>query len=131
VFFTRAAGTGKSVLMKLMIARLRGTYKENPEKLAVTASTGLAACHIGGITLYSWGGVGLGKDNVNKLVKNIRRNQNAIKRWRETEILIIDEISIIDGALFDKMESIARRLRPKRKNQPFGGIQLVIIGDFF
>jgi hypothetical protein len=131
VFFTGAAGTGKSVLMKLMIARLRGTYKENPEKLAVTASTGLAACHIGGITLHSWGGVGLGKDDVNKLVKNIRRNQNAVKRWRETEILIIDEISMIDGALFDKMESIARRLRPKRKNQPFGGIQLVITGDFF
>ena len=131
VFFTGAAGTGKSVLMKLMIARLRGTYKENPGKIAVTASTALAACHIGGITLHSWGGVGLGKDDVNKLVKNIRRNQNAVKRWRETEILIIDEISMIDGALFDKMESIARRLRPERKNQPFGGIQLVITGDFF
>jgi ATP-dependent DNA helicase PIF1 len=74
VFFIRAASTGKSMLIKLMIARLCGIYKENPKKLTVTALTGLAAYYIGGITLYSWGGVGLNKDDVNKLVKNIRRN---------------------------------------------------------
>jgi hypothetical protein len=74
MFFTRAVSTGKFMLIKLMIARLRGTYKKNPKKLTVIALMGLAAYYISGITLYSWGGVRLDKDDVNKLVKNIRRN---------------------------------------------------------
>lgn len=129
VFFTGSAGTGKSVLMRSIIAELRKKYIREPDRVAVTASTGLAACNIGGVTLHSFGGIGLGKEDVPALVKKIKRNQKAKNRWLKTKILIIDEISMVDGDLFDKLEAIARSMR--NNGRPFGGIQLVITGDFF
>ncbi|CZT01095.1 related to PIF1 protein precursor [Rhynchosporium agropyri] len=129
VFFTGSAGTGKSVLMRAIIAELRKKYSREPDRVAVTASTGLAACNIGGVTLHSFGGIGLGKEDAPTLVKKIKRNQKAKNRWIRTKILIVDEISMVDGDLFDKLESIARLMR--NNGRPFGGIQLVITGDFF
>lgn len=129
VFFTGSAGTGKSVLMRAIIAELRKKHMREPDRIAVTASTGLAACNIGGVTLHSFGGIGLGKEDVPTLVKKIKRNQKAKNRWLRTKILIIDEISMVDGDLFDKLEGIARAMR--NNGRPFGGIQLVITGDFF
>jgi len=129
VFFTGSAGTGKSVLMRSIIADLRRKYIKEPDRVAVTASTGLAACNIGGVTLHSFGGIGLGKEDVPALVKKIKKNPKAKNRWLRTKILIIDEISMVDGDLFDKLEGIARAMR--NNGRPFGGIQLVITGDFF
>lgn len=129
VFFTGSAGTGKSVLMREIIAVLRKRFQREPDRVAVTASTGLAACNIGGVTLHSFGGIGLGKEDVPTLVKKIKRNQKAKLRWQRTKVLIIDEISMVDGDLFDKLEAIARSIR--NNGRPFGGIQLVITGDFF
>ncbi len=129
VFFTGSAGTGKSVLMRAIIAELRKKYSREPDRVAVTASTGLAACNIGGVTLHSFGGIGLGKEDVPALVKKIKRNAKAKNRWIRTKILIVDEISMVDGDLFDKLEGIARAMR--NNGRPFGGIQLVITGDFF
>ncbi|KAA8567812.1 hypothetical protein EYC84_008267 [Monilinia fructicola] len=93
VFFTGSAGTGKSVLMRSIIAALKKKYVRESDRVAVTASTGLAACNIGGVTLHSFGGIGLGKE---------------------------------DDQGF---EEIARGMR--NNGRPFGGIQLVITGDFF
>ena len=129
VFFTGSAGTGKSVLLREAIKVLRDKFKREPDRVAVTASTGLAACNIGGVTLHSFAGIGLGKEAVPELVKKIKRNQKAKSRWMRTKVLIIDEISMVDGDLFDKLEAIARALR--NNGRPFGGIQLVITGDFF
>lgn len=129
VFFTGSAGTGKSVLMRAIIADLQRTHKREPEKVAVTASTGLAACNIGGVTLHSFSGIGLGKEDVPVLVKKIMRNQKAKNRWLKCKVLVIDEISMVDGDLFDKLEAIARSM--KKNSRPFGGIQLVVTGDFF
>ncbi len=129
VFFTGSAGTGKSVLMRSIIDDLRKMYAREPDRVAVTASTGLAACNIGGVTLHSFGGIGLGKEPAPELVKKISRNQKAKNRWTRTKVLIIDEISMVDGDLFDKLETIARLIR--KNGRPFGGIQLVITGDFF
>jgi ATP-dependent DNA helicase PIF1 len=129
VFFTGSAGTGKSVLMRSIIADLRKKYSREPDRVAVTASTGLAACNIGGVTLHSFAGIGLAKESVPELCKKILRNQKAKNRWMRTKVLIIDEISMVDGELFDKLEGIARTI--KKSGQPFGGIQLVITGDFF
>lgn len=129
VFFTGSAGTGKSVLLRETIKVLRGNYKREPDRVAVTASTGLAACNVGGVTLHSFAGIGLGKEAVPELVKKIKRNAKAKQRWMRTKILIIDEISMVDGDLFDKLEAIARAIR--NNGRPFGGIQLVITGDFF
>lgn len=128
-FFTGSAGTGKSVLLREIISSLRKKYTREMDRVAVTASTGLAACNVGGVTLHSFAGIGLGKEEVPELVKKIRRNQKAKHRWMRTKVLIIDEVSMVDGELFDKLEEIARLLR--NNGRPFGGIQLVITGDFF
>ncbi|KAF4551146.1 ATP-dependent DNA helicase PIF1-like protein [Elsinoe fawcettii] len=129
VFFTGSAGTGKSVLLREIIATLRKKHIREPDRVAVTASTGLAACNIGGVTLHSFAGIGLGKEEIPELVKKIRRNQKAKHRWMRTKILVVDEVSMLDGDLFDKLEAIARQIR--NNGRPFGGIQLVITGDFF
>ncbi|KAF3930680.1 hypothetical protein ABW19_dt0208047 [Dactylella cylindrospora] len=129
VFFTGSAGTGKSVLLREIITGLRKKHYKNYDSVAVTASTGLAACNIGGVTLHSFSGIGLGRENVEALVKKIRRVPKSKQRWLRTKVLIIDEISMVDGELFDKLEGVARIL--KNNGRPFGGIQLVVTGDFF
>lgn len=124
VFVSGSAGTGKSHLLKLLIATLprSTTY--------VTASTGIAATALGGTTLHNFGGVGLGEDAPEKLVGNVRRQANAVKRWQAVRVLIIDEVSMILPDFFDKLDFVARKLRPSAADQPFGGIQLVVTGDF-
>jgi ATP-dependent DNA helicase PIF1 len=129
VFFTGSAGTGKSVLMKAIIAQLRHKHRTDPDRIAITASTGLASCILEGQTLHSWSGVGLGKEPAPELIKKIKRNMKARQRWLRTKALIIDEISMVDGVFFDKLEQVARTIR--NNGRPFGGIQLIFTGDFF
>ena len=129
VFFTGSAGTGKSVLMREIIRAMRNKYSKESDRVAVTASTGLAACNIGGVTLHSFAGIGLGKEPAEQLVKKIKKNAKTKNRWLRTKVLIVDEISMIDGDLFDKLEAVARAIRNNAR--PFGGIQLVVTGDFF
>ncbi|KAK6526807.1 hypothetical protein TWF281_011965 [Arthrobotrys megalospora] len=128
VFFTGSAGTGKSVLLREIITGLRKKHKTY-DSVAITASTGLAACNIGGVTLHSFSGIGLGRESVEQLVKKIRRVPKSKQRWLRTKVLIVDEVSMVDGDLFDKLEGVARTL--KNNGRPFGGIQLVVTGDFF
>ncbi|CAK9819368.1 ATP-dependent DNA helicase PIF1 [Anthophora quadrimaculata] len=120
VFFTGSAGTGKSFLLKKIIAALP------PAVTVATASTGVAACHIGGITLHQFAGIGIGTANLERCYQMASRN--AIL-WRKTKHLIIDEISMVDGEYFDKIEAVARYIR--KNERPFGGIQLILCGDFF
>ncbi|SNX84453.1 related to PIF1 - DNA helicase involved in mitochondrial DNA repair and telomere length control [Melanopsichium pennsylvanicum] len=130
VFFTGSAGTGKSVLLREIIKELRRKHARRPDSVAVTASTGIAACNIGGVTVHSFSGIGLGKESTAELTSKIRKNRKAAARWARTQVLIIDEISMVDPALLDKLEEIARLIR-KKPDKPFGGIQVVITGDFF
>ena len=74
-------------------------------------------------------GIGLGKDEAPELVKKVRRNPKAKNRWLRTKCLVIDEVSMVDGDLFDKLSHIGRVIR--NHGRPWGGIQLVITGDFF
>ncbi|GAN07813.1 DNA repair and recombination protein [Mucor ambiguus] len=130
IFFTGSAGTGKSVLLRAIIAKLRSTYGS---RLAVTASTGIAACNINGCTLHrqveAFGGIGIGAEKAEELAAKVEFNRRSSERWKETAVLIIDEISMVDAELFDKMDYIARRVR--HTDAPFGGIQIVVTGDFF
>lgn len=135
VFFTGSAGTGKSVLLREIIRSFCEVFPR--EQLAITASTGIASVNIGGTTLHSWAGIGLGKEPAEKLVGKIAGNKNLstiARRWRTVRTLIIDEISMIDGTLFDKLEYIGRHIRrvdDEPNPDPFGGIQLVLSGDFY
>ncbi|AOA62643.1 GQ67_00484T0 [Komagataella phaffii] len=127
IFYTGSAGTGKSVLLRNLIKELKEIHPQGT--VGVAASTGLAACNIGGQTLHSFTGIGLGDADVTKLLTKIRRNKKVRSRWLDLEVLIIDEISMIDGNLLDKLNLIAQRLRKNKK--PFGGIQLIVCGDFY
>ncbi|XP_044252471.1 ATP-dependent DNA helicase PIF1 [Tribolium madens] len=122
VFFTGSAGTGKSYLLKRIIGALP------PDVTAATASTGVAACHIGGITLHQFAGIGTGEATLERSIELASR-PGTYTIWRRCKHLIIDEISMVDGAYFEKIETIARKIR--RNDQPFGGIQLILCGDFF
>ncbi|KDN35967.1 hypothetical protein RSAG8_11178, partial [Rhizoctonia solani AG-8 WAC10335] len=128
LFFTGSAGTGKSVLLREVIRRLRETVGD-PARLQVTASTGIAALNIGGITLHSFAGIGLGELPVQDLLARIRGVKSTYNRWLKTQVLVIDEISMVSGKLFDLIDRVAREIR--QSTRPFGGIQLVVSGDFF
>ena len=133
IFFTGNAGTGKSHLLRVLVAELRRTHGDGA--VFVTASTGIAAANIGGITIHSFAGVGFGVDSAEALLRRIGRQPRA--RWHACRVLILDELSMLDGQLLDKLDHIARAIRSSShgrhelQHQPFGGIQLVLCGDFF
>ncbi|EDK37148.2 hypothetical protein PGUG_01246 [Meyerozyma guilliermondii ATCC 6260] len=127
VFYTGSAGTGKSIVLHELKNQLY--YKFGNRRVAITASTGLAACNIGGQTLHRYLGIGLGQGSAEQIANKVRKNANVLNRWKSLKVLIIDEISMVDGNLFSKLNDVAGILRNNRA--PFGGIQLVCTGDFF
>ena len=120
IFITGPAGSGKSYVVNT-IRKLYG------RAVATTSTTGVSAIQLSGKTIHSWAGIGLGKDKVEKMVKDIKKTK-AHSRWKYTKILIIDEISMLSPELFDKLSEIGKQLRGVDK--PFGGIQLILAGDF-
>ncbi|XP_054837286.1 ATP-dependent DNA helicase PIF1 isoform X2 [Eublepharis macularius] len=121
IFFTGSAGTGKSYLLKKIVASLP------PNSTYATASTGVAACQIGGTTLHAFAGIGSGKAPLHQCIELAKRSGVRLQ-WLNCHHLIIDEISMVDGEFFDKLEEVARTVR--KCENPFGGIQLIICGDF-
>lgn len=115
--------THNTACIKLFIK----VYKQN-KIMGITSTTGISALLFGGTTLHSFTGIGLGTSSVESIVKKIYTRPQLRKRWTDLEILIIDEISMLSPQLFDKLENIARRVR--RNDEPFGGIQLILSGDF-
>ncbi|MFN5540074.1 MAG: DEAD/DEAH box helicase [Candidatus Melainabacteria bacterium] len=123
VFITGAAGTGKSFLIRHLITK-------HAKQIDVTASTGIAAVNIGGITLHSWAGLGLGDKSADEIIDGILlKKGRAYKSILACQKLIIDEISMIDGKLLDKINIIFKEIRGT--NLAFGGIQMILSGDFF
>ncbi|XP_006899697.1 PREDICTED: ATP-dependent DNA helicase PIF1 [Elephantulus edwardii] len=121
IFFTGSAGTGKSYLLKRILGSLP------PTGTVATASTGVAACHIGGTTLHAFAGIGSGQAPLAQCVALAQR-PGVRQGWLNCQRLVIDEISMVEADLFDKLEAVARAVR--QQNRPFGGIQLIICGDF-
>ena len=126
VFVTGPAGTGKSFVVKIITQRLKRLYP-HAGGVVITASTGIAAQHVGGVTLHSFAGVGLARNNKEALYEKL--SAAARDRWTTVRALIIDEISMVDSSLLDKIEFIARSCRGGR--EPWGGVKLVFVGDFF
>jgi len=145
-FFSGAAGTGKSVLLREIVRRLRAQY--GADHVGVAASTGMAACAIGGVTLHSFFGVGLARGTIPQLCTHARRNFPAMRRVATIDVLVVDEISMVKAELWEKLDAVAREFvetdmrrggasygRGRRRggrpsSAPFGGIQLVVCGDF-
>lgn len=125
VFLTGPAGSGKTFLLNKYIQEL----KEDRVDVAITASTGIAATHIGGRTIHSWSGIGI-RDSLNSTeIKALKRKPYLKKEFERVSVLIIDEISMLDAPRLDTIDLVCRSF--KKNNLPFGGIQVIMSGDFF
>lgn len=126
LFITGSAGTGKTVLLQHVIELLKKIHGKS--SVFVTASTGVAACALKGLTLHSFAGIGIGDHEL--MLDRVLSNGRACKRWKKAKALVVDEISMVDAALFEKLEFVARSVRDN-DDDSWGGIQLVVSGDFF
>ena len=125
VFLTGEPGAGKTYTINKFVSYLR----ERDIEPAITASTGIAATHIGGMTIHSWSGIGI-KESLNDYdLDRITSNEYIHKRVLKTRVLIIDEISMLRSETLSMLDAICREI--KQNEEPFGGMQIVFVGDFF
>ncbi|WP_423127888.1 helix-turn-helix domain-containing protein [Gaoshiqia sp. Z1-71] len=134
IFLTGKAGTGKTTFLKNL-------KRESPKRMMVVAPTGVAAINAGGVTIHSFFQMSFGpqvpQENPSLTISNPEglNAPTAIKRYskekiniiRSLDLLVIDEISMVRADLLDGIDEVLRRFRDKRK--PFGGVQLLMIGD--
>ncbi len=125
VFLTGEPGSGKTYVSNLYISYL----KSHGIEPAITASTGIAATHLGGVTIHSWSGIGI-KESLSKgEIHKIASQDHIKRRINKSKVLIIDEISMLPPNALDAVEAICREV--KENNLPFGGLQVILSGDFF
>jgi len=125
VFLTGEPGAGKTYVLNQFVDYLH----EHDIEAGVTASTGIAATHIGGMTIHSWSGIGIASDLADEQISKLITSSSLKGRFKFTRVLIIDEISMLDGARLDLLNRILKRAR--NSDKPFGGIQVVLCGDLF
>lgn len=139
IFLTGKAGTGKTTFLKYI-------REHCPKKMAVVAPTGVAAINAGGVTMHSffqlpfgtyiadhkseWGGGNMEINNRHTLLKGLRLNHNKRQLIQELELLIIDEVSMLRCDMLDAIDTVLRHIRMKYE-QPFGGVQILFIGDLY
>ena len=124
IFLTGAGGTGKSHCVKLFFefAQKKGIF------IGRAALTGVAAINIGGVTIHSWGGLGLADEDVSSIIRKAFRNKPAVNRIQGSGVVFIDEISMASAELLEKIDKVFKAVRYSPK--PFGGLQVVCSGDF-
>jgi ATP-dependent DNA helicase PIF1 len=127
IFITGPGGSGKSAIIRQIYKHAYSSSK----KIYVTALTGCAAVLLNcqAKTIHSWAGIGLGTQSIENLVKKIKNNKFSKELWRTTQILIVDEISMLSYKLFNLLNQLGKILR--NNERPFGGIQVIFSGDFF
>lgn len=129
IFLTGEPGSGKTHTINRYIEWLR----ERGVEPAVTASTGIAATHVGGMTIHSWSGIGIKKNVSDWDIENIQSREKTALRIIDAKVLIIDEISMLDAETLESVDRVLRSLRrrPLMEEQSFGGLQVIFVGDFF
>jgi len=125
VFLTGPAGSGKTYLLKQYIDYL----KKNGIGVAVTASTGIAATHMNGQTIHSWSGMGISDTFTEADFKKLKQKNYHRQRFKKTAVLIIDEVSMLHAHQLDIINNICKKF--KEPFLPFGGLQVILCGDFF
>lgn len=125
IYLTGSAGSGKTYLLNQYISWLN----DHEIPVAVTASTGIAATHMNGMTIHGWAGIGI-KDTMDEHdLETLEDKQYLWKRFEKARVLIIDEVSMLHAHRLDIVERVCRRF--KRSDKPFGGLQVILSGDFF
>lgn len=125
VFLTGAPGAGKTYVLNQFVEQARRRH----HTVAVTASTGIAATHIGGVTIHSWSGLGI-RDHVDRRdLEQLGQNTKLVKRYNATDVLVIDEVSMLHGQRLDMINQVCKHLR--KSDEPFGGLQVILVGDLF
>lgn len=129
LFITGPGGTGKSFIVKKIIELY--SEKNNASDIVITSTTGISALNIGGKTIHSWSGIfpDTNLEDPDKFVLHIKKNHQLLNQWQYTKVLIIDEISMLSPQMLDFINSVAQLVRGK--SSPFGGIQVIITGDFY
>ena len=127
IFITGPGGSGKSALIKLINDHSYNNFKN----IHVTALTGCAAILLNcqAKTIHSWAGIGIGIGTIEQLISRIKKNSFAKALWKTTDILVIDEVSMMSLKLFNALNAIGKVIR--KNINPFGGIQVIFSGDFF
>jgi ATP-dependent exoDNAse (exonuclease V) alpha subunit len=125
VFLTGEPGAGKTHLVNQYVSYLRSLGIEP----AITASTGIAATHIGGMTIHSWSGIGIKRFFNRRDLDIIAKTKRLAERIKATKVLIIDEISMLGPNTLEMVEAVCRRVKDQGKI--FGGLQVILVGDFF
>lgn len=127
IFITGPGGSGKSALIREIYRHANSKWKD----IYVTALTGCASILLNckAKTLHSWAGIGLGKGTTESYILKIRKNKFLKAIWKQTDILVIDEVSMFSLKLFDMLNDIGKAIR--ENSRPFGGIQLIFSGDFY
>ncbi len=125
VFLTGAPGAGKTYVLNEFIGRAMRRRK----RVAVTASTGIAATHIGGTTIHAWSGLGIRDQLSDWDLSRLKANSRLAKRYNNTDVLVIDEVSMLHGSRLDMVNQLAKMFR--ESDEPFGGIQVILVGDLF
>jgi ATP-dependent DNA helicase PIF1 len=124
VFVTGVAGTGKSMVLKAALDYLSNALR--PNQYVAVAPTGAAAVAVEGQTIHSFASIGIPKTY--KDFEKSKRNKATAKHWRALKVLVIDEVSMVSGEFFDLLSAVVSDIR--NDPRPFGGIQLVVCGDF-
>ena len=127
IFITGPGGTGKSALIK----HIKRNADARCKIIQVCALTGCASVLLEckAKTLHSWSGIGLGKGAIEQLIKKVQKNKHYKALWKETDILVVDEVSMMSMKLFETLDAIGKSVRKDRR--PFGGLQLIFSGDFY
>ena len=125
VFLTGPAGSGKTHVLNEYITFLR----EHGVEVAVTASTGVAATHLKGVTIHSWSGIGIKDTLTDYDIDNLEQKAYLWKRFEKTQVLIIDEVSMLSSRTLDAIDRVSKLF--KQNELPFGGMQIIFSGDFF
>ncbi len=125
VFLTGEPGAGKTHTVNQYVAYLRAHGIEP----AITASTGIAATHIGGLTIHSWAGIGIKEKLSQHDINNIAGTERLAKRIAAAKVLLIDEVSMLPPYVLNLVDAVCRKI--KDESTPFGGLQIILVGDFF
>ena len=128
LFITGPGGTGKTRLIQSLVKSANNRQKI----IQVCALTGTASILLGcnARTIHSWSGIKISRGEIDKIIEDIRRNKKLLKNWREIQILIVDEVSMMSQRIFELLDEIGRTIRHCH-HKPFGGIQVIFTGDFY